>query len=157
MSDSTQYYLTSLRVKELEEELKFLKDVKEPQIALQINDSRQMEGVEDNTTFELLIEEQNTILARIREIEKIISGAKLIKNKANSKNVIIGCKVIVEVEGRKDEFRIVGVSEAAPFEGKISNESPVGKSLLGCSIGQEVLVETEMYSTFYKIVDIQNG
>ena len=157
MSDTTQYYLTSLRVKELEEELKFLKEVKEPRIAQQINDSRQMEGVEDNTTFELLIDEQNSITARIREIERMLSSAILIKIKSKIKNVSIGCKVIVEVEGRKDEFHIVGVEEASPFEGKISTESPVGKSLLGCSVGQEVLVETEMYSTFYKIIDIQNG
>ena len=156
MTDN-HFYLTSLRVKELEEELKFLKDVKEPQVAAEINNSRQMEGLEDNTTFEILLDEQSNILSRIREIEKVLAGAKIIKNKAQYSIVSLGCKVIVEVEGRKDEFFIVGAPEASPFEGKISNESPVGKSLIGCSVGQEVLVETEVYSTFYKIVDIQNG
>jgi len=154
MGDKNQQYLTALRVKELEEELKFLKDVKEPQVALQIKESRSLEGVEDNTNYELMIEEQNVVVNRIREIETILAGAKLIKGRKKLKNVSIGCKVTVEVEGRLDSFIIVGVAEASPFDGKISNESPVGKSLLGCQVGQEVLVETEMYTTFYKIVDI---
>lgn len=154
MGDKYQQYLTALRVKELEEELKFLKDVKEPQVALQIKESRTLEGIEDNTNYELMVEEQNVVVNRIREIETILAGAKLIKGSKKLKNVSIGCKVTVEVEGRLDSFIIVGVAEASPFDGKISNESPVGKSLLGCQVGQEVLVETEMYTTFYKIVDI---
>lgn len=154
MVDKHQY-LTALRVKELEEELKFLKDIKEPQVASEIKESRLMEGVEDNPTYELLVDEQNSVVTRIREIENILSSAKLIKGSKKQKNVAMGCKVTVEVEGRMDHFVIVGVQEASPFEGKISHESPVGRSLLGCQVGQEVLVETEMYSTFYKIVDIE--
>ena|SRR3990167_758278 len=154
---SSQLFLTKLRAEELENELKYLKDIKEPEIAQKIRGAREMGNLEDNSEFDLAIEQQSFIANRIREIESILANAKIIKNSSKTVKVNVGSTVIVEVEGRQDAFTIVGISEAAPLSGKISHESPVGKALMGSQIGQEVLVETEVYSTMYKIIDIKNG
>ncbi|PIR43132.1 transcription elongation factor GreA [candidate division WWE3 bacterium CG10_big_fil_rev_8_21_14_0_10_32_10] len=156
MATNTAVYLTELRAAELDKELRYLKEEEEPRIAKAIKEAREMGSLEDNTDFDLSMDQQAVIAARVREIESLLSNAKIIKQKAKVSSVGVGCKVIVEVEGRQDAFEIVGVAEAAPHQGRISHESPVGKALVGSKIGQEVLVETEVYSTIYKIVDISN-
>jgi transcription elongation factor GreA len=153
--NKTATYLTSLRVKELEKELDYLKTKKQPEVALKIKEARALGTLEDNADYDDYVEKQSLIQSRMREIENLLSSAKIIK-KTRITAVALGCTVVVEVEGRTDKFTIVGAEEAAPHEGKISHESPVGKSLLGCEAGQEVLVETEMFSTMYKVVTIAN-
>lgn len=157
MAIKTATFLTPLRVKELQKELDYLRDKKEPQIAKSIKDARELGNTENSSEYDVYLEEQSVVVARIREIEETLAKTKVIKNKKTGTNssVVVGATVIVEVEGRQDMFTIVGVEEAAPHKGKISHESPVGKSLIGCTIGQEVLVETEMYSTIYKIIDVK--
>lgn len=149
-------YLTRSRVKELKKELEYLKNVKRPEIAKLIKQARELGGLEDNSDYDIYMDQQGLIETRIRNIELLLKTATVIK-KNNTKVVSLGNRVVVEVEGRKDAFVIVGVDEAAPHKGKISHISPVGKSLLGCKVGQEVLVETEVYSTIYKIIDIENA
>jgi transcription elongation factor GreA len=154
--DKTITYLTGMRVKELKEELDYLKVERQPEVAKLIKDARSLGSIEENEVYDDYVEQQSIIESRIREIENMLSTATVIK--ASKKSTVgLGCKVIVEVEGRKDSFIIVGVEEAAPHKGKISHESPLGQSLIGCSVGQEVLIETEVYSTMYKILTIENA
>lgn len=147
-------YITKLRAEELEQEVKYLKEVKQPDVAQKIREAREMGNLQENSSFDLYIEEQEFVTSRIREIENLLSSAKIIK-KTNFTSVEVGTTVIVEVEGRQDQFVIVGVAEAQPLSGRISHESPVGKALLGASVGQEILVETEVYSTVYKVINIK--
>lgn len=147
-------YITKLRAEELEQEVKYLKEVKQPDVAQKIREAREMGNLQENSSFDLYIEEQEFVTSRIREIENLLSSAKIIK-KTNFTSVEVGTTVIVEVEGRQDQFIIVGVAEAQPLSGRISHESPVGKALLGASVGQEILVETEVYSTVYKVINIK--
>lgn len=152
----TTNYLTQVRVKELKKELEYLKNVKHPEIAKLIKEARELGSLEDNADYDIYMDQQALIESRIRDIEVLLTTSTVI-TKNDNKVVSLGNRVIVEVEGRKDIFVIVGVDEAAPHEGKISHISPVGKSLLGCKVGQEVLVETEVYSTIYKIIDIEHA
>lgn len=148
-------YLTPERLKELKGELKFLKNKKEPEIAKSIQLARQLSGsLEENADYDLFIEEQNIVHKRIAEIEVLLSRSKLIRQEKKKNEVTIGATVVVEVEGRIDSFTIVGVEDVDLRKGKISNESPVGKTLLGAKKGEEVLVETEVYSTIYKILSV---
>ncbi|MBP7859716.1 GreA/GreB family elongation factor [Patescibacteria group bacterium] len=150
-----QLYLTTERLKELKQELKFLKITKEPEIAKNIQIARQLSAsIEENADFDLFIEEQNNVHKRIAEIEYLISKSKLIKHEKKKNEVTLGSTVMVEVEGRIDSFTIVGAQDVDLNKGRISNESPVGKTLLGSKKGDEVLVETEVYSTIYRILNV---
>lgn len=147
-------YISKLRAEELEQELKFLEEVKHPDIAKKILEAREMGNLQESSSFDLYTEEQATVTARAREIRNLLSSAKIIKGTKFS-TVEVGTTVLVEVDGRQDEFTIVGVTEVQPLSGKISHESPVGKALLGSAIGQEVMVETEVYSAIYKVISIK--
>lgn len=147
-------YITKLRAEELEQEMKYLTEVKQPDVAQKIREARDMGNLQENSSFDLYIEEQAFVTSRIREIQNLLSSAKIIE-KTKFTSVEVGTTVIVEVEGRQDQFVIVGVAEAQPLSGRISHESPVGKALLGASIGQEILVETEVYSAVYKVINIK--
>lgn len=93
---------------------------------------------------------------KIADLEYIIKNAKLIKPPQKSKRntVQLGAKILVDIDGAKDEFTIVGTLEANPSLGRISNESPVGKALLGHKIGDEVIVSSPI-KTVYKIKKIK--
>ncbi|NCT55704.1 transcription elongation factor GreA [bacterium] len=154
MSQVKTNYISKLRAEELEQELKFLLEVKQPDIAKKILEAREMGNLQENSSFDLYIEEQELVTSRVRDIQNLLASAKIIKD-TKFTTVEVGTTVIVEVEGRQDEFTIVGVSEVQPTSGRISHESPVGKALLGAATGQEVLVETEVYSAIYKIINIK--
>jgi transcription elongation factor GreA len=158
MLTSTGVYLTELRATELKQELLHLKQIKSPELSRRIKEAREMGNHEENDLLYEVLEQQEELSKRIREIENLLITAQVISGNIQTEltSVAIGCTVVVEVEGRLDTFKIVGVDEAAPLQGKISNHSPVGKALIGCGKGQEVLVETEVYSTIYKVVDIKN-
>jgi len=156
MADSN-VFLTSLRLKELKNELKYLKSIKEPELAQQIKEARELGNLDDNSEFDRSLEELALVTKRINELENILSRAVIIKSsKKGEKTVSLGSKVIVEVDGRKDSFTILGEEEADPTKGFISNKSPVGKALLGAKLGQEVYVETGFLSVVYKILDVIN-
>ena len=155
--DTSNVFLTSLRLKELKNELKYLKGVKEPEIARQIKEAREMGNLEDNAEFDRTLEERSLIIERIHALEKTLAQAVVIQpSKKEKKQVTLGSRVVVEVDGRKDSFVILGQEEADPTKGCISNESPVGKALLGAKLGQEVYVETGFLSVVYKVIDIIN-
>lgn len=103
--------------------------------------------------------DQNGLLEinqRVEDLELILKGCKLIKPPPKTKQhiVALGATVIVEVDSRIDEFAIVGTLEANPSLGKISNESPVGKLLLGRKVGDEIIIQSGT-KTIYKIKEIK--
>ncbi len=101
-------------------------------------------------------EDLSFLETRLSELEYILKNVELIRLPSKEKqNVIgLGAKVLVEVEGQRDEFEILGTLEADPVIGKISNESPVGQALLGHKIGDEVVVSSPI-KTIYKIKKIK--
>ena len=139
-----EYKLSPQRLKELQDEMNYLKTVREKEVADQIKEARSFGDLSENSEYDEAKNEQAKIEARIVEIEAMLKNVEIIEDvKGNTKSVIVGVKVKVldEEYGDECEYRVVGSTEADPRNGKISDESPVGKALLGKKIGEEVIVE----------------
>ena len=151
---SVQNYLTQVGYKNLKEELDNLRKFARVEVAAKIKEARDMGDIEENLMYDSAVEEQGYIEGRIAEIEEIISKSVVVEE-VKSDTVILGSLVIVEFSGRKDTFRIVGSAEADPVKRLISNESPVGKALLGAKKGDVVVVTTPVIVVEYKVIDIK--
>ena len=136
--------LTYAGLKKLEEELHDLKVVKRKEVAEKIKEAREQGDLSENAEYDAAKDEQRDIEARIEEIEKILKNAEVVvEDEVDLDKISVGCKVKVhDFEFEEDiELKIVGSTEANSLEGKISNESPVGKALIGAHTGDGVEVE----------------
>lgn len=153
---SKERFLTKAGLKKLKEELRSLKEVGRSEVAAKIKEARDMGDVLENSIYDSALEEQGHIEGRIKEIEDTLSTAVIIDESKTPKDVVgVGSVVVVEFEDKKDTFTIVGSAEADPVKKLISNESPVGKALLGSKIGDIVEVVTPIFTAKYKIVGIK--
>ena len=149
--------LTYEGLKKLEDELQDLKVVKRKQIAQKIKEAREQGDLSENAEYDAAKDEQRDIEARIEQIEKILKNAEVVvEDEVDLDKINVGCKVkVLDVEfDEEEEFKIVGSSEANSLGGKISNESPVGKALLGAKVGDTVRVETQAVMIEYKVLEI---
>ena len=140
--------LTYAGLKALEDELENLKVVKRKEVAAKIKEAREQGDLSENAEYDAAKDEQRDIEARIDELEQILKNAEVVvEDEVDSDKINIGCTVAVYDEefDEEIEFKIVGSTEANSLQGKISNESPVGKALLGREVGDEVVVETQAY------------
>ena len=144
----------------LEEELQDLKVNRRKEVAQKIKEAREQGDLSENAEYDAAKDEQREIEARIEEIDKILKNAEVVVEDEVEVDVInIGCKVrILDLEYNDEmEYKIVGSTEANSLKGKISNESPVGKALIGARIGDIVNVETHSGVLLYKILEIQKS
>ena len=153
--DGKIFYITKGKLQELKKEYEELLDF-ERKKALGQEAPKILESEDLNPEFVSFQEDVGFLRSRIDELKNIIEHHELIKNPAKDKQGIvgIGAKVRIDVDGQKDEFTLVGTLEANPALGKISNESPVGRALLGHKIGDEVVVNSPVKIT-YKIKNIK--
>lgn len=152
--------LTYAGLKALEEELHDLKVVKRKEVAGKIKEAREQGDLSENAEYDAAKDEQRDIEARIEEIEKILKYAEVVvEDEVDLDKISVGCQVKVYDEEFEEEmeFKIVGSSEANSLQGKISNESPVGKALIGAKVGDEVEVEAEAGLMKYKVLGIQRS
>lgn len=152
--------LTYEGLRKLEDELEHLKVVKRKEISQKIKEAREQGDLSENAEYDAAKDEQRDIEARIEEIEKILKNAEVVvEEEVELDSISIGCKVrILDVEFNEEmEYKIVGSTEANSLKGKISNESPVGKALLGAKVGDEVTVETPTGEFKYKVLEIQRS
>lgn len=152
--NSSVIYLTIQGLEDARKELEFLKHTKREELTNKIQIAREMGGQSENSEYDALLEEQNVIENRIFELEKIVHEGKVIEQKDSGGIVKIGSKVVVELDGKLEEFLIVGKIEANPIKKRISNESPVGSVILGARVGdvKEVITSTSKFSC--KIIEI---
>lgn len=153
-----QIILTQDGLKKLEEELENLKSVKRREVAERIKVAIGYGDISENSEYEDAKNEQAFIEGRIITLEKMLRNARIINNdEIDTDAVSIGSTVIVEdMElGDSMEYAIVGTAEADPLQNKISNESPVGKAILGKKKGTVVEVNVPAGIIQYKIVDIK--
>jgi len=132
--------ITREGLERLERELDQLRNVRRPEVAERIHESKELASTQNNAEYELAKNEQAFVEGRIMTLEHIIQNAQLIDQEAahHSGRVQLGSHVSVKgEEGEKHEYTIVGPAEARPTEGLISNESPVGRALLGKRVGDE--------------------
>ena len=149
--------ITDDGLKKLQQELETLKTEGRTDIAEKIKVARGYGDLSENSEYDEAKNEQAKLEARILEIEAMLKNVEIIEDiKGNSKTVVIGCKVkVLDVEfGDEDEYRVVGSTEADSREGKISDESPMGKALLGKKLGDEVPVEAPAGEFKVKILEI---
>ena len=152
--------LTYQGLQKLEEELQNLKVVRRKEVAQKIKEAREQGDLSENAEYDAAKDEQRDIEARIEDIEKILMNAEVVvEEEVELDKISIGCKVkILDVEENEElEYKIVGSTEANSLKGKISNESPVGKALLGAKIGDVVKVETHVGELEYKVLEIQRS
>ena len=159
--DSKKHILTVKGMKALEDELQELKVVKRKEIAQKIKEAREQGDLSENAEYDAAKDEQRSIESRIEELEKIIKNAEVIdESNIDSDMVSIGSTVkFHDNEFDEDlEYRIVGSTESDILKGLISNESPLGKALIGSRIGEEVEVEgAEGYRSTYRILEISRA
>ena len=149
--------LTYSGLKALEEELQNLKLVKRKEIAAKIKEAREQGDLSENAEYDAAKQEQAELEERINKLESMMRNAKIIDEDSSVEGIVnIGNTVIVKEKGSKEKvkFQIVGATEADPFEGKISNESAVGKALIGNKKGDTVEVEVIDGKITYKIMEI---
>ena len=135
--------LTQEGLSKLEQELEFLKTVRRPQVAERIRQSKELASTQNNAEYDDAKNDQAFVEGRILTLEKLIQDARIINEEEahHASAVQIGSTVhLVDGEGKRTQYTIVGSAEADPKSGRISNESPVGLSLLGKRVGDEVQV-----------------
>ena len=152
--------LTYEGLKKLEDELENLKVVRRKEVSQKIKEAREQGDLSENAEYDAAKDEQRDIEARIEELEKILKNAEVVvEEEADLDKVSIGCSVkILDCEFEEElEYNIVGSTEANSLKGKISNESPVGKALLGKQVGDTVTVETPAGEFSYKVLSIHRA
>lgn len=149
-------YLTKEGRDNLEKELLELKTNKRKEISAKIKEAKEYGDLSENSEYEEAKNQQAFVEGRIAEVEHILKNSTLISNRKGTSDCIsVGCSVTCEIEGELNEFIIVGSTEANPLDGKISNESPIGRALLTKKVGDEVEVEVPAGRITYKIKKIQ--
>ena len=153
-----KHILTYAGLKQYEDELQNLKVVKRKEVAQKIKEAREQGALSENAEYDAAKDEQRDIELRIEELEKLLKNAEVVVEEEIDVNKInIGCKVkLLDVEYDEEmEFYIVGSTEANSLQNKISNEAPVGRALIGKSVGDVVDVETQAGIIQYKVLEIQ--
>lgn len=150
--------LTYEGLKKYEDELHDLKVVRRKEVAQKIKEAREQGDLSENAEYDAAKDEQRDIESRIEELEKILKNVEVVADEdVTADHANIGCTVrIRDLEDNEiEEYSIVGSTEANSLLNKISNESPVGKSLIGKTVGEVVVVSTPAGEFKYEIVGIR--
>jgi transcription elongation factor GreA len=151
-------YLTEKGMEELKKEHDELVSAKRPQLVSRLATARDMGDLSENAEYTAAREELVFIDGRINELENLLKNASVIEEKPRgrkSKIVNLGSKVTLKIDGKKEVFTIVGEWESNPEEKKISNESPIGKAILGKTIGDKIEIVVPAGKMAYEIISIE--
>ena len=152
--------LTYTGLKALESELEELKVVKRKEVAQKIKEAREQGDLSENAEYDAAKDEQRDIEARIEEIEKILKNADVVdEEEVDLEKISVGCTVVLyDVEFEEEvEYKIVGSTEANSLAGKISNESPLGKALMGRKVGDNIEVNAQAGVIEYEVLKIDRS
>ena len=137
-----------------------LVSVRRKEISEKLKEAISYGDLSENAEYDAAKDEQRDIEARIEELEKILKNAEVVvEDEVDLDRINIGCQVkILDLEYDEElDYKIVGSTEANSLKGKISNESPVGKALIGAKIGDIVEVETQAGVIKYKVLEIERS
>lgn len=152
-----EYKLSAERLEELKSELTYLKTVREKEVADQIKEARSFGDLSENSEYDEAKNEQGKLYSRIAEIENILANCVVIEEQKDDHDTVrLGSTITVkDVEFEEEEtYQVVGSQEADPMNGRISEESPFGKALLGKAVGDDVVVEAPAGTIHYQVVKI---
>ena len=153
-----EYKMSAARAQELQEELNYLKTTRSDEVAEQIKVARGFGDLSENSEYDEAKNEQGKLYSRIAELEEIIKMAVVVSGDTYAADEVSpGCRFVVkDLElDEEEEYHFVGSQEADPMEGKISDESPFGKAMLGKKVGAVVEVEAPIGMVKYQIMDIK--
>ena len=154
---SEKILLTEQGLREREEELSNLKNVRRKEIAQKIKEAREQGDLSENAEYDAAKDEQRDIELRIDELENLLKNVEVIADNGDTDTVSVGCTITI-LDCEFDEeltYQLVGSTEADSLNNRISNESPVGNALLGTKVGDLVDVETPAGMFQYKVLNIQ--
>jgi len=156
MSANKTVFLTEEGRAKLQEELNYLITVRRPDVASKIHAAKEEGDVSENAGYEEAKRDQAFVEGRIMTVENILKDAVLIQEQGPSDKVRVGTRVTVQEEGssEKENYQIVGSAEVDVSKGWISNESPLGRSLLGCAVGDAITVQTPGGLLRFKVIHI---
>ena len=154
MIKQNEFYLTQEGLSDLELELKDLKENKRKDVAASLKEAKEFGDLSENTDWDDAKARQLFIEGRISEVENILKHAKIIEPGA-SDSIGLGSIVDVEIENDHHTFHIVGSTEVNPENGKISDESPIGKALLGKKVGEHAEIVIPAGTITYKITKVK--
>ena len=153
-----EYKLSAERLEELKQELNYLKTVREKEVADQIKEARSFGDLSENSEYDEAKNEQGKLYSRIAEVENILANCVVIdeEEEHDGKSVRLGSRVkVLDLEFQEEEeYEVVGSQEADPMNGRISEDSPFGRALLGKSVGEDVVVEAPAGALHYKVLSI---
>ena len=149
------YYLTKERLLQIQEELEDLKTNARIRIAERLKRAKEFGDLSENAEYTEAKEEQEQVERRIFELEEMVKNASIITQGGTKEEVQIGSTVNLQKGKTTMKYMIVGSNEARPEDGRISNESPVGKELLGKKVGDTVKAKTPSGEVQYTIVSIE--
>lgn len=152
--------LTYTGLRALEEELENLKVVKRKEVAAKIREAREQGDLSENAEYDAAKDEQRDIETRIEEIEKILKNVEVVdEDEVDLDKINVGCVVVLYDKefDEEVEYKIVGSTEANSLQGKISNESPLGKALIGRTVGEDIEVEAQAGVIEYKVLKIERN
>ncbi|ADP33206.1 transcription elongation factor GreA [Bacillus atrophaeus] len=157
MAQEKVFPMTEEGKQKLEQELEYLKTVKRKEVVERIKIARSFGDLSENSEYDSAKEEQAFVEGRVTTLENMIRNAKIIEDDGGNSNIVGLGKTVTFIElpdGDEESYTIVGSAEADPFEGKISNDSPIAKSLIGKQVGDQVTVQTPGGEMLVKIVKI---
>jgi transcription elongation factor GreA len=155
MTQHKPVYLTPEGLEELEHELGSLRTSRRRDIADKIHQAKELGTTVNNAEYDDAKREQSFVEGRIRELESLLKVAKVIPHDDTHAYVKVGSRVTVQnQDGQEEFFTIVGTAEAHPLDGKISNESPVGKALMGKKVGDNTKIMVPAGVISYKVTKI---
>lgn len=158
MSNEKQYPMTLAGKQKLEEELEYLKTVKRKEVVERIKIARSFGDLSENSEYDSAKEEQGFVEGRISNIESMLRNAVIISETEGQSDIVTLGKTVKFIElpdGDEEEYTIVGSAEADPFEGRISNDSPIAKALLGHKVDDVVKISTPGGDMEVRIVSIK--
>lgn len=153
-----EYKLSPQRLKELQDEMTYLKTVREKEVADQIKEARSFGDLSENSEYDEAKNEQGKLYARMGELEEILSNYVVIEeDETDGDYVRLGSTVtVLDKEFNEEQvYKIVGSQEADPMSGAISEDSPFGKALLGKNAGDDVTVDAPAGPVEYKLLKVE--
>ena len=148
-------YLTVAGKQKLEKELEYLRTERRAEVAKRIHDAKEDGDISENAGYEAAKHEQAFVEGRILTLEALLKRVEIIGKPIRGDTVCLGSRVtVVEKGGRPETFRIVGPAETDPVGGLISDESPLGRSLMGCQVGDHVMVQAPDGPVGFEILSI---
>lgn len=158
MAIESKYKMSRARLEELKKELVYLQTVREREVSELIKEARSFGDLSENSEYDEAKTEQGKLYSKMAEIANLIENAEIIEKVESAGTIVLGSKVKVrDIDaGIVEDYQIVGSQEADPMQGRISDDSPFGRGLLGHKSGETVTVEAPMGQLHFEILEIVN-